>query len=739
MIHTEGFIMAKEKKENNRFKNTFLKIMITGLAAICGLVLVYVVAVIISASTQEIDVDGYISNYSGQIYYFNEEKGNYEELDRIYAKEKKIWVPILEMPEHLIEATIAIEDERFKEHNGVDWKRTIGATLTYMFNKDTGYGGSTITQQLIKNLTGQDDRSVPRKIKEIWNSMRLERKLSKDQIMELYLNTIYLSQGCNGVGAAAKIYFDKEASELSVAESAAIIGITQYPTRYDPFLNPEKNKEKQELVLKKMKELGYLNEEEYTDAVNEELKFDKGNAAGNADYNTYFVDQVITDVAKDLEKEKKYDYETALKMIHSGGLKIYATIDPKIQKAMDEVYEDKNNFGTKGEQSSMVIVDPYTGEVKAMAGGVGKKPGDFVLNRATMSPRQPGSSIKPISVYGPAVEAGIINPMTVIADEKITIAGWSPVNYYSGFKGNMSVLQAVKLSTNTVAVKVLQELGVEKSYKFLSEKLGITTLVSKEVKNGKVVSDKNLPALALGGLTNGITTYEMAAAYGAFVNGGVYMQPHTYTKVMDSNGHTILENKSKGIVAMKKETAQIMCQMLSAVTSAGGTGVAAALPNVATAGKTGTTDDNKDRWFVGFTPYYVGAVWYGYDTPKNMSYLTSNPALKAWKMVMSKVHSSLPYKAFPGVTATVDVSVCGVSGKLYTPNCLDADGNSTEEIKSFKYHEVPTEQCDESYHIHEEVNEESNEENNNPDDSSNTDENNKENDLTSEYKPIEVE
>ena len=694
--------MSKDKKQNVFFK-TFWKFLTMGGIVLVGVIIIYVLAIIASAAMQDIDVDSYIMNYSGHIYYMDNETGNYEELDRVYSKENRMWVPILKMPEHLKDAAVAIEDERFYSHSGVDLKRTFGAVIYYIVDRDKGYGGSTITQQLVKNLTGQDERSVPRKIKEIFNSFRLERKMSKDQILELYLNTIYLSQGCNGVGAAAHTYFNKEVEELTIAESAAIVGITQYPTRYDPFLNPEKNKEKKELVLKKMYELEYITKEQYEEALKEELNFIKANMNTGENFNSYFVDQLITDVAEDLVESKKYDKETAMKLIHTGGIKIYSTIDPDIQRAMDNVYINTENFGNKGAQSAMTIIDPYTGQVKALVGGVGKKGGDFVLNRATMSPRQPGSSIKPISVYAPAIEEGIITPMSVIEDGAITIAGWSPVNYYAGFKGDMTVLEAVKLSTNTVAVKVLEKLGVNKSYNFITKKLGVSTIVDSRLDNGKIVSDKNLPALALGGLTDGITTYEMAAAYSAFVNDGLYIEPHTYTKVVDSKGRTLLEKEPKTVTAMSKKTAQMMCQLLNAVTRTGGTGVAAALPNVATAGKTGTTDDNKDRWFVGFTPYYVGAVWYGFDEPKNMSYLTNNPALQAWKKVMVEVHKKLPYKSFGGVSQTFDVTVCSKTGMLYTATCVDENGEPTKETKQYTLGDAPSVKCDPSNHTATEI------------------------------------
>ena len=689
----------RRKKKKGVMKNT-LKICCTIFLMLMALFIIYTVMVIASASMEPLDFDSYKMNYSGQIYYKNGKTGEFENLDSVYSKENRVWVPITEMPDHLKDAAVAIEDERFYKHNGVDLKRTFGAVFHYVIDKDSAYGGSTITQQLVKNLTGNRDRSVSRKIKEIWNSFRLERKMSKDQILELYLNTMYLSQGCNGVGSAAQVYFDKKVDELTIAEAAAIVGITQYPTRYDPFINPENNKKKQELVLGKMFEHNYISEALYEEAKAEKLVFSKHNMNDGTHFNSYFVDQVITDVAADLVKEKGYSEVEAMNLIHTGGVKIYSTINPDIQKKMDAVYNNPDNFGGKGAQSSMVIMDPYTGEVKGISGGVGKKTGDLVLNRATMSPRQPGSSIKPISVYAPAVEAGLISPMTVYSDKAVTYGSWSPVNYYSGFKGPMTVQYAVQISANTVPIQILEKLGVEKSFSFLKDKLGISTLVSSKNVNGKVVSDKNLPALALGGLTTGITTYEMTAAYCAFVNRGIYITPHTYTEVRDIDGNIILKKAVKKTYAMTEKTASTMCQLLHSVTKSGGTGVAAALSNVQVGGKTGTTDDNKDRWFVGITPYYVGAVWYGFDEPKDMGYLTNNPALAAWKKVMAEVHSGLSYKAFPGTTNVINVEVCKETGKIATPSCVGSDGNSTSELLEIPYKDAPYVICEAENHVY---------------------------------------
>lgn len=689
--------MAKSKKSGSSklFFQTMWRLMLWGIAVLCGLMILYITVIIIQASMEDIELDASKAlNLSSQIYYIDSKTGNPTELEKVYGTENRVWVPYTDMPEHLKLAAVAIEDERFFKHGGVDIKRSAGAVLGFFFNRDSGYGGSTITQQLVKNLTDERDRSVTRKIKEMWNAMRLERKYSKEQILEMYLNTIYLSQGCNGVQSAAHMYFNKDVKDLTIAESASIVGITQYPTRYDPFINPDKNKEKQELVLGKMKELGFITPEEYDKAVAEKLKFVKSNMNTGANFQSYFVDQVINDVIKDFAKEKKMSIDEATIALHTGGYKIYATIDPSVQKAVDEVFSNTANFPKKEMQSAIVVMDPYTGEVKGISGGTGKKSGDFVLNRATQSVRQPGSAIKPIAVYAPAIENGLITAGSIYEDKKITIGNWSPKNQYSGFRGPMTVQEAVRISCNTVAVQVLQELGVNKSFNFMKNKLGVTSLVEKREQNGKVYTDLTLPSLALGGLTDGISPMEMTAAYAAIANNGLYIQPHTYTKVVDRNGKTALEMKPETHVAMSEKTAKQMTSILYSVTQSGGTASTAQISRMTVAGKTGTTDEDKDRWFVGYTPYYVSAVWCGYDDAKPIGSLSTNPALAAWKKVYTKIHQGLPSKSFDGINTSYDVSVCSVSGKLYNEDvCKDEAGNPTKKTMRVTAGTAPKAYC----------------------------------------------
>lgn len=613
-------------------------------------------------------------DFTSVIYYINDE-GQPVEADRLYSEQNRIWADLSNMPPELKEAFIAIEDERFLKHHGVDWKRTTGAVLKWFTSKDSAYGGSTITQQLIKNVTGDSRRSPIRKIQEMIRALNLERKMSKDEIIEMYMNTIYLGQGCHGVQTAANKYYSKDVSELSLAECASIAGITQYPAKYDPFLNFEAHKEKQELVLGKMLELGYINEEEHEAAVNEELALHEGSTKNlGATVQSYFVDQIVLDVMNDLMEKYDISESEATKKLFKGGLKIYSTLDPDVQSAMEKVFENNSEVTYKESQyqSAMVVIDPKTGHIKGIVGGRGKKTGNRILNRASQSLRQPGSSIKPIAVYAPAIEEKLITPATILSDTPLTIGDWSPKNADRTFMGDVTARVAVEKSRNIPAVRVLQKLTVDKSFDFLTKKLGITSLVdSVRGADGKIHSDKFLSSLALGGLTNGVSPVEMTAAYAAFANGGMYNKPVTYTKVIDSNGMVILENELKPTRAMSEETAFTMANMLSGVMTYG-TGTGASLASGQWAGgKTGTSDDDKDKWFVGFTPHYAAGVWSGYDLSQKYGGISGNPSVSLWKRVMDNIHSGLPKAVLAQPDSMAVRTVCQESGKLVGESCTN--------------------------------------------------------------------
>lgn len=668
---------ANHKKKNKKggAKKVLKRVVILFLviAVLCGAVIGGAMLGFIDNST-ELIAEEYNMDFTSIIYYIDDETGQPVEMDRLYSEQNRIWVDLAQIPVNLRNAFIAIEDERFETHHGVDWKRTFGAFLGWITGNDS-YGGSTITQQLIKNVTGDNDRSPIRKIQEIIRALNLETKMSKDQIIEMYMNTIYLGQGCHGVQAAANIYFSKDVSELTLEECASIAGITQYPSKYDPLVNYEAHKEKQELVLGKMLELGYISEEEYETAKNAELKLKKGTAkTETTKIQSYFIDQIILDVQNDLMTRNKMTEGEATKAIFKGGLKIYTTMDPDVQSAMEEVFTKDSNFPGSGEvkpQAAMMVMDPYTGYVRGIVGGRGEKTGNRVLNRATQTLRQPGSSIKPLSVYAPAIEEGIITPATIVDDSELKIGDWEPRNSDYTFKGKITVRQALEESRNIPAVRILDKLTVDKSFDFLTKNLSFTTLVSSEKRaDGKTYSDKFYSTLGLGGFTDGVSVKEMTAAYAPFVNGGVYTKPITYTKVIDSRGRVILENKPETHKAMSDTTAYTMAQMLSGVvTSPNGTGRAAKLANgVFAAGKTGTTTDDIDRWFVGFTPNYVGAVWFGYDTPKKMTGL-GNPCASVWKKVMDQIHENVEIKTLVQPNNMTERVICQNSGKIATGQC----------------------------------------------------------------------
>ena len=661
-----------------KFILIFLITIIIGGAVAGGAVLTAVMGM--WGNTDGIDLDSLTMDSNSNIVYLDPNAGEEKNLLTLSSDENRIWVDLDATPKNLQNAFIAIEDERFPIHNGVDIKRTLKATLTYFLDKLTGkggqasLGGSTITQQLIKNITGDDEQTISRKISEISKAIDLEKKLSKDQILELYLNCIFLSQNCHGVQTAANLYFDKDVSQLNLAECASIASITQNPALYDPFINPDKNKEKQELVLAKMLSLGYITQEEYDEAVNYPLTFSKDTAATKKEeiITSYYVDQVVRDAISRLQ-EKGYSESLATKMVYSGGLKIYCAYDPEIQSIVEEYYYNTNNFPDSSAQSSIVIIDPSDGRVVAMAGGIGEKEASFTLNRAAQSPRQPGSTIKPLAVYAPALDNGTINTSTRVMDKRKSYDGWVPRNYsYTYSNSEVGLDYALQQSLNTVPVEIMSDMGIQTSFDFMTQKLGFTTLVEAEEINGEIYTDLGYAQLALGGLTHGATNIEMTAAYCIFPNQGVYNKPYTFTEIKNESGETILTGRDSDTTweAIKPETAAIMNRYLNSVVTSG-TGRGAALSDgTFTAGKTGTTSENFDRWFIGYSPYYVASVWYGYDTPASIE-MSSNPCIPVWKNVMDKVHSTIKKK---NRSIDIDYSVSVSSGVSKSKNTENNSG-----------------------------------------------------------------
>ena len=657
-------------------------------------------------SAQVDSIDGFTLDQTSVIYYEDPKTGQDVVLRKLYGGANRTWVKYEDIPKNLIHACIAIEDKRFEDHQGVDWVTTLKACVKMFLGRGEA-GGSTITQQLVKNITGRDEVTVRRKLVEIFSALELEKKYTKKQIMELYLNVIALGENCEGVESASQVYFGKSVNELDLAECAALIGITNNPSIYDPYINADKNKERQVIILDQMLEQKYITQEQHDTAVAEELVLHNasGEASGDEDYYSYFEDQVINDVVRDLSEKTGYDQTIVRKMLMTGGYKIYSTLNPDVQAAVEEVYQNLDNIPNTASsqqlQSGIVIIDNKTGDVVAVAGGVGEKQGSLILNRATQSYLSPGSTIKPVSVYAPALELGLITPATVMDDTpySFTDARHWPKNSDSVYRGLMNINEAVGLSINTIPVKLVAQMTPEYSFEFAKEKMGLSTLVSSYVNAaGDTFSDVDLAPLAMGGLTRGVTVKAMA--YATFANEGVYREARTYTKVVDSDGKVVLDNTQQSHVAMKDMTAWYITYMLENTVESG-TGTAAQIANMTVAGKTGTTTSDFDRWFAGYTPYYTGVVWCGYDDPEEVVLTDSstNPAIVLWQKVMEQVHDGLPNKEFNKPTNVVECTVCRDSGLLMTDACREDPRGSRAVTVELSLYDVPTQNCD----VHKEV------------------------------------
>lgn len=620
-----------------------------------------------------------------------------------------------DMPEYLPLAFVAIEDERFFSHNGVDLKRTAAATLSFAIGGgESSFGGSTITQQLVKNITKDDDDSgmagVFRKAKEISKAYQVENLISKDQILELYLNIIFLGGTSYGVEVASHTYFDKGAEDLSIAESAFLAGITHSPNSYNPFsenTDKERIKNRTVTVLDKMKELGYISEEEHKKAVeetNKGLKFKSGKITNETSYS-YHTEALITQILDQLVEEKGMDREYAKKYLYGGGFTIYSTENTEIQDRIEEEHSkekymittktkknEKGKYENQQTQAATVIIDQSNGYVLGAVGGLGEKTA-WGTNRINVR-KQTGSSMKPIAVIAPSLHHEMITAATVVDDVPVARYGNALQNYYKGYKGLSNIRYMLRISQNTTEAQLLEKLTPIKSIEFLRE-MGITSLVTEE--ENKETNDENL-SLALGGVTWGITPLEMAAAYACIANNGVYIEPTFYSKIEDAQGNVVLEPEQEEKRVLSEENAYIMQSLLTEPLSAGGTGTAAKISGMQTCGKTGTTNDDYDGWFCGFTPYYTGATWYGYDYNARV---TSSTSTTIWAAIMKDLHKDLKNKSFEKPSGVVTASVCKDSGLLATDECKDDPRGSRVYKEYFAKGTVPTDYC--SCHVVAEV------------------------------------
>lgn len=670
----------------------------------CGIAFAMYVHIYINPSAQETAAEiskGLGLNLNSFIYAKESDSDEYTLYETIKGKENREWVDSDKIPDTLKNAVVAIEDERFYKHHGVDWVRTIGAVKGWLLG-GTQYGGSTITQQLIKNITADNDYSVKRKVNEIFRAFALEKEIDdKDRILVMYLNTIFLGYNSYGVQTAAMQYFDKDVSQLDLAESAVLAGLTNNPSIYDVYNHPEKVKERQETILAQMLDQKMISQEEYEAAVAEELNYRPYEEYQQEIKSTYsyFTDEVIKDVINDLMTEKGYSRLVAENMVYSGGLNIYATIDTKVQNALDEVWANADNFPNTekyGEipQSAMVITDKQ-GNIVGIAGGRGEKTSSRGFSYASDARRQPGSSIKPLATYGPAMDAGIATPDTTVYDRALIQDAdgnpW-PMNdgkYPTGRA--MTVKEGMTRSINTISAQLLKQLTPQKSYEFMTQQLGFKLVDSRTNEDGTVQSDIDLAPLALGALTDGVTVRQMAGGFSTFINDGVYGGTRTYTKVTDSEGNTIMENTpntDKGFTNVRTDYYMLDC--LQNVT-AHGTAYGIQLDGVETGGKTGTTTSNTDIWFCGITPKYSGAVWVGYEHNYRLDGLYGHNAAEIWLAVMQKVHagdSGLVFDSHP--QDFEEVTYCMDTGLLASGACRAAGRAATGRFWKDK---VPTETC----------------------------------------------
>ena len=671
----------------------------------------------------EVYLDEVENKVSTELYYLDAETDEWVMYQTLYNSNSgnRIWADLDAIPKYLQDAAIAIEDKRFMTHNGVDFRGTVRAILSTLTGRGV-QGGSTITQQRIKNVTGDNETTVKRKVMEIYRALELEKRYTKDQILEAYLNRICLGQSCYGVEAASRTYFGKSVSELSLAQCASLIGITNNPSQYGPFegeWSREQNRKRELLVLDEMLSQGKITQQEYDAAKAEEVIFTNGwSNTGNyygeevvdtsalleeeaepvvAQYkarNSYFTDAMIEDILEALMEEFGYDYDTATNALFNKGYKIYTTQNHKYQKIAESVFEDLSNTpytrtDSKGKteqlQGAMTIVDPYTGYVLAMVGGTGTKTADRGWNWAT-SVRPCGSATKPISTYAPALDQGVLTGASTLDDYPVLELNDSayPKNDNGRFQGLVTLRRALVQSLNTCAVRACMKLGTWEAYDFMTSRLGFTTLTQSD--------SEQVGAMALGGYARGVTTEQMAAAYGAFVNEGIYTKPRTFVKVEDSKGNVILENEIQSNVAMKASTAALMNSFLYDVVN-GGTGSAAAFSGMTLAGKTGTTNDLRDRYFVGYSPYYVGACWVGYESNSRVSSGGVNPAAILWNKVMSQVHEGLENKSFFTSSDLIQVTVCADSGQLATGMCEMDPRGSRVRTEWVAEDNQPTESC----------------------------------------------
>ena len=710
MILTKGNVEAVDwKYQGTEVTKSVGRVAVKTVAILVNIILTIILVATITGAIVGVAAVVYLTNFIDDdisnfevmvsqqsyttIFYTVNEHGGYDELEgqNLHGQYNRIWADYEIMPRHLIDAFIAIEDRRFMDHNGVDWRRTINATMGFATgNIDSG--GSTLTQQLIKNITGDMDNTPQRKIQEIFRAVNLERSMTKQEIIELYLNTIYLSMGNYGVQAASWRFFGKCVSELTLIESAAIAAITQFPTRWNPVLNPAQNQIRRDTILYEMYTQGRITRAEFDQAHEQELVLHNPNASNQNENDedsvssqfvqpvtTWYIDAVINEMRDIFMERYNITSGAATRMVFSGGYRVITAMDRDVQATMEAVFEDHALVASitgfrhtlLQPQASMIILHPRTGNVLGVVGARGEKTQSRLFCYATQAVRQPGSAIKPVSSYAPALEAGRITYSMGINDRPfrtINNRPW-PINYLlNNFRGWTSVREAMSRSVNTIPVWIVDDIGVDRSFEFLTETLNFTTIVE---------ADRDIAPLALGGMTHGMTVQELTASFTMFTNDGLYTQSRTVVRIYDHGWERVVENMPITNVALSVENAAIMRQLLYDAVNLNNesTGRRARLTGFDTFGKTGTSERGRDRWFIGFTPHYLGGVWFGYSIPQTLRSTSDqgNPALRIWREVMERLHRQIPagqrMTSIPMPQGVVNATFCIRSGVLPSSRC----------------------------------------------------------------------
>lgn len=761
-----------------RARVSFIRVLFVSLIALCIAVTCLGVGSFRGVIDTAPDVDDIDIMPLGYATFLYDDAGN--QIRKLAAPDSnRLPVTLEQIPVDLQHAVVAIEDERFYEHNGIDVKGILRAGMKALTTGDFSEGASTITQQLLKNnvFTNWTSESTQlerftRKIQEQYLAVQVEKKTDKDTILENYLNTINLGAGSYGVQAAARQYFDKDVWDLNLSECATLAGITQNPTKFNPIINPDSNRKRRKEVLQHMLDQNYITQDQYDEALADDIYSriqaaqEKNSSTDNTVY-TYFEDELTDQIINDLMNIKGYTKKQATNLLYSGGLKVYTTQDSKIQNILDEEYADPSNYpdtvqyeldyaltvtdpdgnqvnyskemlqlyfqnedpdfdllfdspedgqtyvdkykasilanGSKvlaervnfapQPQSSMSVIDQHTGYVKALIGGRGEKTASLTLNRATDTTRQPGSTFKIVSTYAPALNEKGMTLATTFEDEPYEYPDGSPVNNATrSYNGTTTIRTAIQNSINVVAVKCLEKVTPELGLKYL-DNFGFTTLAhgteADKDANGNVWSDANL-ATALGGITRGVTNVELCASYAAIANGGNYIKPIYYTKILDHNGNVLIENTAAERSVIKESTAFLLTSAMEDVVKQG-TGTACQLDNMPVAGKTGTTEAYNDLWFVGYTPYYTCAVWSGYDNNEKLPDYARNFHKALWKKVMTRIHEGLPSKEFEKPASVEKLSVCEETGLLPRAGCPVI-------TEYFDVGTMPTEYCDQHFY-----------------------------------------